>query len=276
MKVTSFLSRASGRPDQQWEELAPHITHQHWCELHDRMLDSKSFSVTSASDIWKPLQEKGLLGVLSDFFGHLKKQVKTLAVHLKMSLEEIVTAFKSKQVFTFLKAIAFNVAKLVKPLKAFAELYQSGLLKVFSEIQKSGIIQKLNSGAMKFDEFLNRYPILKRLAGPAVAGLLIWMFLSGNFTGSPAADMDMTAAIKAALYGDWSAADLFTSPQGLLALTLLLTSLSGVAWMTPMWLDSAVPFNILTALAYTGYKHMKSSPEVQSCLKKLKAHIPFV
>lgn len=276
MKVNSFLARASQRPDVQWDDLAQHIEHSHWTAICSGVHESSlPFSVTAA-DIWQPLKDKGLLERVGDFFGHMKNQMRTLAEHLKMSLGEIAEAFKSKQVFAFLKAIAFNVAKLLKPLKAFAELYHDGLLKVFAEIHKTKAFQALNSGAMKLDEFLDKYPLLKRLAGPAVAGLLIWMFLAANFTGSPSADMDLTAAIKAAISGSFSVAELFTSPSGIMALTLLLTSLSGVTWMTPMWLDSAVPFNILTALAYTGYKHLKSSPEARECLQKLKARIPFV
>lgn len=277
MKASSFLNRARSfqantLPDVSWEELAPHIEHPHWVEMHNQMIGNRPFSVTAAS-IWQPLKDKGLLEKIGDFFGHMKRQVESLAEHLRMSVAEIVEAFKSKQVFAFLKAIAFNLAKALKPLKAFAELYHDGLIKVFTEIHKTKAFQALNSGAMKLDEFLNKYPLLKRLAGPAIAGLLIWMFLAANFTGSPAADMDMTAAIKAAISGSFSVAELFTSPAGIMAITLLLTSLSGVTWMTPMWLDTAVPFNLLTALAYTGYKHLKGSPEV---LQKLKSKIPFV
>lgn len=246
------------------------IEYAHW---HAVMSSYQNPNQVQAFDLWRPFQGLGAVKKIQELFSDFKKWAIKIVEQTGLEFMDVIEAFKTKPMFAFLKAIRFSFNLLLKPLKAFSKLYKDGILKVFETIHKSGAFQKLHSGAMKLDEFLDQYPMLKRLTGPAVAGLLIWMWISGNFTGHPDLDMDLSALVNAALKGSWSAAELFTSPQGLAALTLLFTGLA-LPWPTPAWLDEAIPFNLLVALCYTAFSHLRD-PKFKAALSKLKPHIKF-
>lgn len=259
--------------DDHFDELASHMELPHWHAVLSACA-TNSRPETSA-DLWKIITDKGLLKRVSDLIDHMTKTIKQTATELKMEALDIIAAFKTRPMFAFFRAVKFSVNLLIKPIKAFAELYRAGLMKVFVELHKSRAFQALNDGAIKLDEFLSRYPILKRLAGPAIAGLLIWMFLAGNFTFHPDMDMDLIGVVKAALFGDWSVAELFTSPQGLMALGLLITGLGALPWPSPAWLALATPKNILIALCYTSFKHLPQNTKIKTDVLRIKQHIKF-
>lgn len=251
--------------------LAAHVDHEQWAVILAHIADPRK---VESLDIWKTLTSKGTLQQINDLFVHIKTFIHEAAKALGIEVKAIVEAFKTKPMFAFLKAIKFSLSLILKPLKAFADLYKDGILKVFAEIHKSSAFQKLHEGALSVDEFLNQYPILKRLAGPAVAGLLIWIFLSGNFTAHPDLDMDLSAVIKATLQGHWSAAELFTSKEGLTSIGLLLSGLLA-PWPSPAWLNVHTPINILVAMCYTAFKHLPLKGEVKTNLMHIKSKIKW-
>jgi len=249
--------------------LASQIQYAHWTALLDNINEPNK---VHALDIWKSI--KTGVDQINDFFQHIKSMVSEVAKETGLEISAIVEAFKTRPMFALLKAIKFTVASLVKPIKAFATLYKEGILTLFSKLHETRAFQKLHSGALKLDEFLEEYPILRRLAGPAVAGLLIWAFLAGNFTAHPDLDMDFAALIKAALHGHWSAAELFTSPQGLLAISLVVAGLA-TPWPSPSWLAVSIPYNLMIAVCYTAFKHAPSNPTVKQGLSHLKTKMKF-
>jgi hypothetical protein len=220
-----------------------------------------------ALDLWQKVKDAGLTKKLMSFIKDLRAMINRLVSELGLELAEVIAAFQTKPMFAFFKAIKFSLSLLIKPIHEFTKLYQAGILKIFAELHKTGALQKLNKGAVKVDELFDRYPLLRRLAGPAIAGLMLWMWLSANFTGEPGLDMDLTNMIKAALYGHWSAAELFTSPAGLAALGLLVAGLL-TPWPSPLWLNEALPFNLMVALCYTAFKHLKGETATATKIRK--------
>jgi len=256
------------------QQLCALIDEPNWMVLTASIIQPKVLTASQkveALDLWKKVKDLGMVKRLTEFIEHFRKMAEKLSHEFGLEIHEIVEAFQTAPMLGFFKAIRFSIALLLKPIKAFADLYKEGILKVFHELHTTQVFQKLHSGALKVDEFLEQYPIMRKLAGPAIAGLLLWIWLSGNFTGAPAIDMDLTAMMKAALQGHWSAAELFTSKEGLAMLGLLVAGLT-TPWPSPVWLSMALPFNLLVALCYTAFKHLKGENAV---VQKIKQHIKW-
>lgn len=247
------------------------LEQEQWNALLDRIDDPNKIE---SADIWKKITDMGLFKHVNELFSRVKEMITHIAEEIGTDVREIIEVFRTKPMLAFLKAIKFSIMTLVKPLKEFAKLYKDGILKVMEEIHKTKAMQKLHSGAIKFDDFIAQYPILKKLTGPAIAGLLAWMWISANFTGHPELDIDLSAVFNAALHGQWSAAELFTSKQGLAALGLLFTGLF-TPWPSPAWLASGLPFNALIALCYTAYKHVPKNSELKESYQHIKSKIKF-
>lgn len=259
---------------QRLQQLSEMIDEPEWAVLTASILTPKVLTASQkveALDLWQRVKDLGMVKKLTQFIEHFRKVAERIADEVGIELRQVIEAFQTKPMLAFFKAIKFSISAVLKPLKAFADLYKAGILKVFEEVHKTGVFQKLHSGALKVDEFLDQYPIMRRLAGPAIAGLLLWMWCSADFTYEPALDMDLTSILKAALAGHWSAAELFTSPEGLTAIGLLVAGLA-MPWPSPAWLSADVPLNILVALCYTAFKHLKGEGGIT---KKLKGKMKF-
>ena len=274
IQASQRLKATNVEYQQRLQQLSEMIDEPSWALLTASILAPKVLTASQQVEVlnlWQKVKDLGMVKKLTQFIEHFRKLTERIAEEVGIELQQIIEAFQTKPMLAFFKAIKFSVSMLLKPIKAFADLYKAGILKVFEAIHKTKALQKLHSGAMKVDDFLDQYPIMRRLAGPAVAGLLLWMWTSGNFTGSPALDMDLTAVLKAALAGQWSAADLFTSPEGLAALGLLITGLT-FPFPSPLWLSAGLPINLFIALCYTAFKHLKGETDVA---KRLKSRMKF-
>lgn len=193
-----------------------------------------------------------LPSVLTHFFSEYKKLIADISEHLKVSKTEIVAAFKERSVFKLLKALKFSVITAVKAVKATAALLHHGLMAVVHDLEKSGAFQHVQKSAKAVDDLLAKYPLLKKLAGPALAGLLIWMWFNMSFSGNFDSDMALDAVIDA-LKGNFSIYDLFATPSGIAGLVLLAAGLSGVSLFNYL---SVSNWNFLIALFYTAAKKL--------------------
>lgn len=193
------------------------------------------------------------LGPLASFFKELKEQITELGKQFGVGIADLVKAFKQKDIFALFKALGFNLKTLWKAVQQFTMLVPKGLIRVFQELEKTGALKALKAGTMKVDEVLQKYPLLKKLAGLAVAGFLLWAWLSMSFVGNPDLDFDVTDIVRA-LKGSFTLTDLFLSESGFLLISLLATGLFtgiGVAWF------GETLYNLLFALAYTGAKKLR-------------------
>lgn len=200
-----------------------------------------------------------------DFFSKIAEIIKEVGEQFKIGVKELIAGLKQRDVFRVLKGIGFNLKALMKGLMVAGEVVKHGFFEIIHELERTKAIQKLREGALTLDEILKKHPVLKRLTGPAIAGLLLWMWLSMSFVGHPHTDLDISHIIKA-FHGGYSIHDLFTSDSGLLASVLLV-----IGKLTPIsfpWLSNSV-YNLLLALVYTGYRKIKANREFMQHLHNL-------
>jgi len=234
------------------------VTYGMYCESLDRIAAGwtphASFYASRLDEgILDVIKQSGLAQKLGKVFVEFKDTIGQISSEFKIGAGEIVGALKQKDAFTFLKAIRFNLGLALKSVQAATKLVRKGLLSVFKELHKTGVWQKVRSGAMKIDEVLDRYPILKQVTGIVVAGLLIYIWLNMTFIGDLEFDMDLST-VALALAGSFSITDMFTSPAGMMMLTLLGTGFIGLSFP---WLGASA-YNMLVALIYTLLRQRKN------------------
>jgi hypothetical protein len=196
-----------------------------------------------------------LTGGLSKLFNEIKIFIEKVGDELKLGITEIVKAFKEKSVFNMLKSFGFMFGKMLKCINMFTSLIRKGIFKVFDEMAKTKMFQKIRSGAMKVDELLNRYPILKKLTGLAVAGLLLWMWLNMTFIGDLDYDFNFSDIISA-ISGNFNIEQLFFSSSGLMLIAMF--SLGNFVGISFPWLGKS-SFNLMLGIVYTGFVKLKDS-----------------
>ena len=119
--------------------------------------------------------------------------------------------------------------KLVKKgFKAYKDV-----IKAIGEYIASTKVGKWTEDKLKdLDAFLAKHPKTKRIAGMAVAGILIYIWLNMTFTGNADYDFDMGDMIRA-LGGGFTLSTLFAGPEGMALLTLFATGMIGLSFPWP-------------------------------------------
>lgn len=224
------------------------ITYEIYCEALDLAMTNQLME-----GFFDKIKEMHLAKELVKLFKDLKYNLSRIAKDFKIGIPDLVRAFKQKDIYSMFKAFKFNIKLLFKAIGEFTKLVKGGLLEVFREIHKTRAIQKLKAGVMKVDELLDKYPILKKVTGIVIAGLLLYIWLNMTFIGDLDYDFNFSD-IVAALGGSFSLTALFVSPEGLMLLTLFGT---GVAFgLSIPWLGKSV-YNLTLAIAYTSYYKLK-------------------
>ena len=150
------------------------------------------------------------------------KFIKELAKETGKNIVELFKLFIIKPVFEFFQKIGWNLKKLFEIVKKGWKTYVS-LYDILGEwIAKQKITEWTRDNLHKLDEFFKHHPVLKRIGGVAVAGLLIYIWLTMSFVGDPISDFDISSAIHA-LGGHYSLHELFASPAGTKMLSLFLS-----------------------------------------------------
>lgn len=211
------------------------------------------------------VQAWGIPSALTKFVASVKEDLTELAKDIGCGLLDLVKALANRDAFALLRSIKFNLAMLMKGLRALLALLPRGLNVLFHELRESGLLDKLKDGSLAVDTFLDKHPLLKKLAGPALAALLFWMWTHASFIGDPWTDFDLST-VGAALTGHYSVHDMFATEAGLTGLTLFLTGATtgiGVAWL------GETTYNVILALAFSAARRF-----APSLSRALKAHIP--
>lgn len=220
---------------------------------HDQLVDSLTYGEYRAILSYY-LEGRKTAGPLDLLKTKLLEPVLNMAQRMVqeygLKIEEILFSLKKTKMFQFLKAIRFRLEPLLKGIRTAFKLTRMGLNKITEEIVKSGILNKVRDGTVKVDEFLRKYPIIKQFAGPVLAGLLLWCWLSMSFIGDPATDFDLMDVANA-FVGKYTLTDLLTSQSGIE--TILLTVLGLTTGISFPWLGSSV-FQLFVAIVATGCK----------------------
>lgn len=238
-------------------------------ELYCNVLDQSVYGPIDEG-IFDTLKNMTLSKSLVKVFTDLKSSLTDISKDFGLGLKDIVSAFKNKDVFALLKSVGFNIKLLYKSVNALSKAVHGGIFSIFQEIADSGVMKKIQSGAMKVDEVLDKYPKLKRIGGLVVAGILLYIWLNMTFIGDLDYDFNFSDLVGA-LKGSFSIADLFASPSGLMLITLFGTG--SMLGLSVPWLGKSL-YNLTLAIVYTGFiKAKKMSPEIKSKIMNLKKKI---
>jgi hypothetical protein len=199
------------------------------------------------------------VGPLQKWMATAKETLEQIATTAGIAFKELLVLFKNRDMFALLKGVGFNLKKLLIALAKVTTLIPLGLLNVMEEVAKSELLQKIKVGAAKVDDLLNKHPLLKRLAGIALAGLLFYMWLNMSFIGDFSFDMDLGMVIDA-FRGKFTIEDLFLTPGGLTMLTLF--SIGAFTGLSFPWVGSSV-VNLLIALCFTTARRLNKTALAQ-------------
>jgi len=167
--------------------------------------------------------------------GKLKKAwgfIKDLKEKLSVKLKDLVKLFMDKVVFKFFAKIKFSMDYLFKLVKKGFKAYKE-VIKAIGEYVASTKVGKWTEEKLKqLDDFLAKHPRTKKIAGLAVAGILVYIWLNMTFTGNADYDFDMGDMIMA-LGGGFTLSKLFAGPEGMALLTLFATGMIGLSFPWP-------------------------------------------
>jgi hypothetical protein len=179
---------------------------------------------------------EGVFGDLLDkVSGEIKKKIgfiKEIAEKTGNKLKDLLVLFKDSKFFEIFKTIGFSIKKLGAMLKKGIDTYNSihGILA--EKIHAMGGVQYIKKNLHKLDEFFKEHPVLKKIGGVAVAGLLLYIWLNMSVTPLLKYSMNFEDLIMA-LRGNFSLAELFASPSGIIMLIYLATGI--VAGVSMPW-----------------------------------------
>lgn len=174
------------------------------------------------------LNELGIPKRLKRIWGFIKE----LAEKVSLKLVDLVKLFLDKTVFKFFAKIKFSMEWLFKLVKKGFKAYRD-VIKAIGEYLASTKVGKWTEEKLKdLDAFLAKHPKTKRIAGMAVAGILIYIWLNMTFTGNADYDFDMGDMILA-LGGGFTLSTLFAGPEGMALLTLFATGVIGLSFPWP-------------------------------------------
>ena len=158
--------------------------------------------------------------------------IKELKNKLSVKLKDLLSLFKDKLVFKFFAKIKFSMSYLFKLVKKGFKAYKE-VIKAIGEYIASTKIGKWTEEKLRdLDEFLAKHPKTKRIAGVAVAGILVYIWLNMTFTGNADYDFDMGDMLLA-LGGGFTLSKLFAGPEGMALLTLFATGMLGLSFPWP-------------------------------------------
>ena len=255
------------------------ITYEMYCEALDLVMLNKLsenyFLEHLSEGFWDQVKKFRLSRELVRVFSELKTSLIKISKEFKINTLTIVASFKQRDIFGMLKAFAFNIRLIFRALNELSGLVRKGLFEIFREIFRLKIFTGVRKGAIKVDEVLNRYPLLKKVAGIALAGLILYMWINMTFIGDLDYDFNFMTIILA-IRGVFTIEDLFVSPEGLMLVTLF-----GVGIVTGLsipWMGKSL-YNLGLALFYTAYAKLKElwgKPEHKKTVAKIRRKLKVV
>lgn len=167
--------------------------------------------------------------------GKLKKIwsfLKELKDIVKVKIMDLAKLFMNKLVFKFFAKIKFSMKYLYNLVKKGFKAYKEVIKAIGEYLSKTKVGKWTEDKLKDLDAFLAKHPKTKRIAGMAVAGILIYIWLNMTFTGNADYDFDMGDMILA-LGGGFTLSTLFAGPEGMALLTLFVTGVIGLSFPWP-------------------------------------------
>ena len=151
---------------------------------------------------------------------------------VKVKIMDLAKLFMNKLVFKFFAKIKFSMKYLFDLVKKGFKAYKEVIKAIGDYLSKTKVGRWTEDKLKDLDAFLAKHPKTKRIAGIAVAGILIYIWLNMTFTGNADYDFDMGDMILA-LGGGFTLSTLFAGPDGMALLTLFATGVIGLSFPWP-------------------------------------------
>ena len=202
--------------------------------------------------------ENGTLneGILDSISGGIKKKINFIKELAKMAgnkLMDLVTLFRDSKYFKIFKVIGFSIKKIVNLFKLGIKTYNNIQNILADKIASLGGVKYIKKNLHVLDDFFNEHPVLKKLGGLAVAGLLFYIWTQMSFTPDLEYSMDFKDIISA-LSGKFSLGELFASTSGI-AMLMYLASGMLLGLSTP-W-PGKQSTQIVGGLIFSAYRLLK-------------------
>jgi len=195
-------------------------------------------------------------GILDSISGFIKKKINFIRELVKITgnkISDLLIMFKDSKFVSIFKVIGFSIKKIGMLFKKGIDAYNSIQDVLAKKIAELGGVKYIKKNLDKLDEFFKTHPVLKKIGGLAVAGLLFYIWTQMSFTPDLEYSMDFKDIILA-LGGNFSIAELFASPSGI---TMLIYLASG------MLLGLSAPWpgkqstQIIGGLIFSAYRLLK-------------------
>ena len=151
---------------------------------------------------------------------------------VKVKFKDLVKLFMNKLVFKFFAKIKFSITYLFNLVKKGFKAYKEVIKAIGEYVAKTKVGKWTEDKLKDLDAFLAKHPKTKRMAGFAVAGILIYIWLNMTFTGNADYDFDMGDMLLA-LGGGFTLSTLFAGPDGMALLMLFATGVVGLSFPWP-------------------------------------------
>ena len=174
-------------------------------------------------------------GIISNIKSSIKNKlefVKEASQSLKIGVEKLLVLFKNKVVFSFFQKIGWSLKKLFNLIKKGFGYYKMVIDAISEYISKTKVGKWTEDKLRDLDNWLSNHPKLKRIAGVAVAALLIYIWFNMAFTGDFTYDFDMRD-ILLALGGTLTISSIFAGKNGTKLLLLFATGIIGLSFPWP-------------------------------------------
>ena len=169
---------------------------------------------------------KQFINKLGGAFKKKFDEIKELAETASMGIKDMISVLKAKDGFLFklFGAIGWQFDKLKSMITNAKKHYAKFREAIVDGISSLPIVkQALEKGklaAEHVDKLMKKYPILKKIGGPVIAAILVFIWMNMSFTGDWDSDFDLTPILKA-MMGEFDIAELFLSTAGVEMLGLL-------------------------------------------------------
>jgi hypothetical protein len=216
-----------------------------------------------------PLEEGFLDNIMDKLSSGIKKKIdfiKEVAKIAGNNLKDLLQMFKDTRFFKIFQVIGFQIKKIINLFKLGIKTYNNIQNILAEKIASLGGVKYIKKNLHVLDDWFNEHPVMKKIGGVAVAGLLFYIWTQMSFTPDLEYSMDFKDIING-LMGNFSLGELFASPSGV---TMLIYLASG------MLLGLSAPWpgkqstQIIGGLIFSSYRLIQSN----GGFKKLKIKMP--
>ena len=184
---------------------------------------------------------------LPDTVGDLKDHIRGMQDAVGADVADIAMAFKEPSVYNTVKAIGGGISGSSKIIMGSLRTVGKSLKVGASALHDTDAFQKLKSGVIKVDEFMQKNKTLATMSAVAVSGLAIGQWLRMSFSGDIESDFDLTI-IPQAFAGEAGFKELIATPDGIKGMGLL--SVGMATGGLPIWMGGTT--GLALALTYSG------------------------